>query len=171
MGGGAHGRRNPSPACDGLRFAPPILRGVHCARAEEGRQSGEDTSENLFALIERRATRRDRVFIALPEARGWTYGDALAMSGRIANLLIARGLKPGDRVALQVEKSPQAVMLYLGRLRAGAVYRVSRHGMGCSASVAGVVLQPPRRGGRVVLQRPAKPCTPVRFRPPPPLNQ
>ena len=26
----------------------------------------------------------------------------------------------------------------------------------------------PRRGGRVVMQRPAKPCTPVRFRPPPP---
>jgi hypothetical protein len=25
-----------------------------------------------------------------------------------------------------------------------------------------------RRGGRVVMQRPAKPCTPVRFRPPPP---
>ena len=27
----------------------------------------------------------------------------------------------------------------------------------------------PRRGGRVVMQRPAKPCTPVRFRPPPPI--
>src|SRR5471030_749732 len=26
-----------------------------------------------------------------------------------------------------------------------------------------------RRGGRVVMQRPAKPCTPVRFRPPPPI--
>ena len=26
-----------------------------------------------------------------------------------------------------------------------------------------------RRGGRVVMQRPAKPCTPVRFRPPPPV--
>ena len=79
-------------------------------------------SENLFELIERRATRRDRVFIALPEARGWTYGDALAMSGRMASLLVASGVKPGDRVAVQVEKSPQAVMLYLGCLRAGAVY-------------------------------------------------
>ena len=27
------------------------------------------------------------------------------------------------------------------------------------------------RGGRVVMQRPAKPCTPVRFRPPPPMRQ
>ena len=79
-------------------------------------------SENLFALIERRATARDRVFIALAAARGWTYGDMLAWSGRIANLLVARGVEPGDRVAVQVEKSPQAVMLYLGCLRAGAVY-------------------------------------------------
>src|SRR5260221_3497859 len=29
----------------------------------------------------------------------------------------------------------------------------------------------PRRGGRVVMQRPAKPCTPVRFRPPPPTSR
>src|SRR4051812_18361128 len=29
-------------------------------------------------------------------------------------------------------------------------------------------LHNPRRGGRVVMQRPAKPWTPVRFRPPPP---
>jgi hypothetical protein len=28
----------------------------------------------------------------------------------------------------------------------------------------------PRRGGRVVMQRPAKPSTPVRFRPPPPIK-
>ena len=30
------------------------------------------------------------------------------------------------------------------------------------------IIAGPRRGGRVVMQRPAKPCTPVRFRPPPP---
>src|SRR5260221_1985127 len=29
----------------------------------------------------------------------------------------------------------------------------------------------PRRGGRVVMQRPAKPCTPGRFRPPPPTSR
>ncbi len=32
------------------------------------------------------------------------------------------GVKPGDRVAAQVEKSAEALMLYLGSLRAGAVY-------------------------------------------------
>ena len=32
------------------------------------------------------------------------------------------GVKPGDRVAVQVEKTPEAVALYLACLRAGAVY-------------------------------------------------
>jgi len=79
-------------------------------------------SENLFALIERRVPGFERDFISTPGQRGWTYGEVLAMSGRIANLLVARGVAPGDRVAVQIEKSPPAVMLYLGCLRAGAVY-------------------------------------------------
>ena len=33
-----------------------------------------------------------------------------------------RGVKPGDRVAVQVEKSAEAIVLYLACLRAGAVY-------------------------------------------------
>ena len=32
------------------------------------------------------------------------------------------GVAPGDRVAVQVEKSPEAMLLYLACLRAGAVY-------------------------------------------------
>ena len=32
------------------------------------------------------------------------------------------GLNPGDRVAVQVEKSPECLMLYLATLRAGMVY-------------------------------------------------
>jgi malonyl-CoA/methylmalonyl-CoA synthetase len=46
----------------------------------------------------------------------------LALSGRMANILVLRGVEPGDRVAVQVEKSPEALILYLATLRAGAVY-------------------------------------------------
>ena len=35
---------------------------------------------------------------------------------------MTRGVVPGDRVAVQVEKSADAIMLYLACLRAGAVY-------------------------------------------------
>ncbi len=43
-------------------------------------------------------------------------------SARYAGLLVSLGVQPGDRVAVQVRKSPQALFLYLGCLRAGAVY-------------------------------------------------
>ena len=51
-----------------------------------------------------------------------SYADLIALSGRLANVLAARGVKPGDRVAVQVEKSVPALVLYLATVRAGAVY-------------------------------------------------
>jgi malonyl-CoA/methylmalonyl-CoA synthetase len=51
-----------------------------------------------------------------------SYGALEAGAGRMATLLLARGVSPGDRVAMQVEKSPDAVMLYLAALKAGAVF-------------------------------------------------
>ncbi|MEO1105548.1 MAG: AMP-binding protein, partial [Pseudomonadota bacterium] len=54
--------------------------------------------------------------------RTYSYGDVAAVSARFANALVARGVKPGDRVAVQVEKSIEAVMLYLGAVRAGAIF-------------------------------------------------
>ena len=35
----------------------------------------------------------------LPDGRVWTYGDVERASARIARLIVALGLKPGDRVA------------------------------------------------------------------------
>ncbi|MBK9019454.1 MAG: malonyl-CoA synthase [Sulfuritalea sp.] len=58
----------------------------------------------------------------LPDGRVWTYGDVERASARIARLIVALGLKPGDRVAAQVEKSPEALVLYLAALRAGMVF-------------------------------------------------
>jgi malonyl-CoA/methylmalonyl-CoA synthetase len=40
----------------------------------------------------------------------------------LANALRSLGVEPGDRVAAQVEKSPEAILLYLACLRAGAVF-------------------------------------------------
>jgi malonyl-CoA/methylmalonyl-CoA synthetase len=51
-----------------------------------------------------------------------TYGDLIAQSGQIANYLVSRGVKTGDRVAVQAEKSVPALVLYLAVVRAGAVY-------------------------------------------------
>ncbi|MHB0952523.1 MAG: malonate--CoA ligase [Allorhizobium sp.] len=79
-------------------------------------------SNHMFDAIRARAGRRDAVFIEATDGRIWTYGDMVDFSGKLAATLVALGVKPGDRVAVQVEKSPEALMLYLGCLRAGAVY-------------------------------------------------
>ncbi len=78
-------------------------------------------SNHLFDAI-RHAARPEATFIQTTVGRSWTYGDMLALSGRIASELDTLGVRPGDRVAVQVEKSPEALMLYLACVRVGAVY-------------------------------------------------
>ena len=79
-------------------------------------------SGNLFDLIRSHVPSPDKALLELADGRQLSYGDALAWSGRLANILVLRGVEPGDRVAAQVEKSPEALILYLAALRAGAVY-------------------------------------------------
>src|SRR5690606_32196725 len=52
----------------------------------------------------------------------YTWNDIDRASGKLANLLVSLGLRQGDRVAVQVEKSPEALLLYLACLRAGCAY-------------------------------------------------
>lgn len=52
----------------------------------------------------------------------WTYRDLDDASARFSAALRRRGVEPGDRVLVQVPKSVEAVALYLGVLRCGAVY-------------------------------------------------
>ena len=81
------------------------------------------TNANVYALLEAHFP-DDRAAICLeaPDGEVWTYADVEAESARHASLLRERGVEPGDRVAVQVEKSPRALVLYLACLRAGAVY-------------------------------------------------
>ena len=77
-------------------------------------------SNHLFDAI-RTGIVADAPFVETTDGRAWTYGDMLATSARFANVLTGLGVQPGDRVAVQVEKSPEALMLYLACVRAGAV--------------------------------------------------
>ena len=51
-----------------------------------------------------------------------SYADFLDLSARLANALAAAGLAPGDRLAAQVAKSPEALALYAACIRAGVVF-------------------------------------------------
>ena len=78
---------------------------------------------NLYSLLASHfPTAPNAPCMVLSDGRVWTYADIERASGRIANLIVSLGLKPGDRVAAQVEKSAEALVLYLAALRAGMVY-------------------------------------------------
>jgi malonyl-CoA/methylmalonyl-CoA synthetase len=79
-------------------------------------------SAHLYDALTARFPQRDKPFLTTPEGRAVSYGDLKEGSGRIASVLRDLGVQSGDRVAVQVEKSPEAVLLYLACLRAGAVF-------------------------------------------------
>src|ERR1700734_3470477 len=68
------------------------------------------------------ARRPDRLFLRTPEGRNFSYSALCEQSGRIASALTRRGGNSGDRVAVQVDKSAEAVFLYVACLRMGAVF-------------------------------------------------
>ena len=80
-------------------------------------------NENLYSLFAARfPTDLGRPLLHLDGGGMLAYAQAEEGSARYANLLSGLGLQPGDRVAVQVEKSPEALLLYLACLRAGLVY-------------------------------------------------
>jgi len=62
------------------------------------------------------------LFLKTPDGRQLTYAALREQSGQLAAALMGRGVVPGDRVAVQVDKSAEAVLLYVACLRMGAVY-------------------------------------------------
>ncbi|WP_027555375.1 malonyl-CoA synthase [Bradyrhizobium sp. Cp5.3] len=77
---------------------------------------------NLFSRLFDDLDSPARLAIETHDGARISYGDLIARAGQMANVLVARGVKPGDRVAVQVEKSVANIVLYLATVRAGAVY-------------------------------------------------
>jgi malonyl-CoA/methylmalonyl-CoA synthetase len=77
---------------------------------------------NLFSRLFDGLDDPTRLAIETVDGQRITYGDLIARAGQMANVLVARGVKPGDRVAAQTEKSVPGLVLYLAAVRAGAVY-------------------------------------------------
>ncbi len=78
------------------------------------------THQLLEALL-KNAPNEQR-FLSVPDIGNYSYGEVVARSQQLAAGLAAAGATVGDRVLVQVDKSPDAVALYLGCLRAGFVY-------------------------------------------------
>lgn len=78
---------------------------------------------NLYTLLRGRfPADSEATCLELADGTCVSYGEIDARSGRLAGLLENLGVVPGDRVLVQVGKSPEAVVLYLACLRAGAIF-------------------------------------------------
>jgi malonyl-CoA/methylmalonyl-CoA synthetase len=77
---------------------------------------------NLYAVIRSSLLESAHEALLVAGARRVDGGDLDAWVARYANGLFALGLRPGDRLAAQVDKSFENVVLYLACLRSGAVY-------------------------------------------------
>ncbi|MBR7800160.1 malonate--CoA ligase [Undibacterium fentianense] len=78
---------------------------------------------NLYALFSSKFPKDlSRCCIQTPDDRYYTWLDIERASAKIANLLTSLHLSAGARIAVQVEKSPEALILYLACLRAGFVF-------------------------------------------------
>src|SRR5438552_8934147 len=63
-----------------------------------------------------------RLAIETMDGQRISYGELIARAGQTANVLVSSGVKPGDRVAAQTEKSVPGLVLYVAAGRAGAVF-------------------------------------------------
>ena len=76
---------------------------------------------NLFAALSAGKPPASTALI-LPDGRTIPYAALFERAARLAHRLVMLGVEPGDRIAVQVEKSAEVLVLYLASLRVGAIY-------------------------------------------------
>ncbi|KVD99593.1 acyl-CoA synthetase [Burkholderia anthina] len=92
-------------------------------------QLAGDLERGLNACVEccDRHAKADAIALDWIDAGGrhhsFTFAQMQALSARVANLLVAQGVKPGDVVAGLLPRTPELVATILGTWRAGAVYQ------------------------------------------------
>src|SRR5690606_27622162 len=84
-------------------------------------------SPSLYTLIEASFPQDGtRIALEAPDRtrgpRDWSFDRLKSTAARYAALFSGLGLAAGDRIALQVEKSPEALAIYLACLRGGFVF-------------------------------------------------
>jgi amino acid adenylation domain-containing protein/non-ribosomal peptide synthase protein (TIGR01720 family) len=115
--------------------ADPTRRLSSMALLDDGEHAGLDGWGNRAALTQSTAAAMPipAVFAAqvarAPEAvaitageRSWTYREVEQTANRLAHLLAREGVGPGQRVALLLERSAEAIVAMLAVLKTGAAY-------------------------------------------------
>src|SRR4030081_3159487 len=95
--------------------------GGHTCRTREIEIGGPKMSLNLAVILEESAKRNpDRVAIIFDDFK-LTYAQLNGAANQVANALVERGIKPGDRVGIMLPNVPQFPIIYFGILKAGGI--------------------------------------------------
>ena len=81
-----------------------------------------DTNHLAHHLRSASVGRDKALYAEMLDGTRLTYGEMFSAAEKNASALQLAGLKPGDRVAAQVEKSIESIQLYLGTVLAGGVF-------------------------------------------------
>ena len=65
---------------------------------------------------------QETVFLQMQDGTTFTHGQFLQQAAQYAHVLTDFGLRPGDRVAVQIEKSPQSLAIYAACVQAGLIF-------------------------------------------------
>jgi amino acid adenylation domain-containing protein len=77
----------------------------------------------VHQLFEEQVLRRPPEAVAIVDGdRRWTYAELNARANRMARRLLAAGVKPGARVCVLAERSPEMIAAFLAILKSGAAY-------------------------------------------------
>lgn len=79
-------------------------------------------SNYLYQRLVQPLEESERTFLILEDGAHLSYRSFIERTNQIAISLLDSGLEPGDRVAAQVNKSWQALALYLATIKAGGVF-------------------------------------------------
>lgn len=80
-------------------------------------------SQNTLANRLAQSARPEALFIEHGlSGKTWTYAEFFEGAEKVATALVAAGVKPGDRVAVQADKSVEMLELYVGTILAGGVF-------------------------------------------------
>ena len=78
-------------------------------------------SFNLASMLRESALAKPDLPFVRFAGQSLTFQQLDEDSGRVASALLAHGLRPGDRVAVQINNRPEFLQAYFGVLKAGLV--------------------------------------------------
>ena len=117
-----------SPREEALAASTPSAAASHAVAVESaalsdgGRGAETDWSNPIHRIFEAWAAREPHAVAVVDESQSLTYGALNRGANRLARQLISKGVRPGDFVAVCLERSADLILAMVAVLKAGAAY-------------------------------------------------